>query len=200
MTEKERMLTSKLYIAKDKELGKEHLRAIKLLHTFNNSLNIKKRNKIMYKLFNKVGNNCYIEPPLRLDYGIHTSIGDNFYANFGLIILDVCNVVIGDNVFIGPQVSIFCAAHPITKEERNKQLEYGKPITIGSDVWIGGNTVICPGVKIGDDVVIGAGSVVVKDIPSGVVAAGNPCRVLRQINENDKKYWASKALEYEEDK
>ncbi len=193
MTEKERMLSGELYIAKDKELGEMNLKSRRLQHAFNNSLDGEERQKILKELLGKMGNNCYIEPPLRMDYGCNTYIGDNFYANFDLIILDVAKVTIGNNVFIAPRVSIFTAGHPIAKEIRNKQLEFGKEIKIGNDVWIGGNTVINPGVTIGNNVVIGSGSVVTKNIPDNVVAAGNPCRVIREITEADLKYWQAKA-------
>ncbi len=189
MTEKERMLSGKLYIAKDNELANLHNKAISSLFEFNNTLDVTRRSEIIKNLFGQVGKNCYIEPPLRMDYGCNTFIGDNFYANFELIILDVAKVFIGDNVFIGPRVSIYTAGHPIAKEIRNTNLEFGKEVRIGNDVWIGGSTVINPGVTIGNNVVIGSGSVVTKDIPDGVIACGNPCRILRKINDSDLEYW-----------
>lgn len=198
MTEKELMLSQKLYIAKDKELSTLHQNAINLLSKFNNSLDSNFRHCILLQLLGKFGKNSYIEPPLRMDYGINTFIGDNFYSNFDLIILDVAQVTIGNNVFIGPRVSIYTAGHPISQTIRNRQLEYGKEVKIGNDVWIGGNTVINPGVTIGDNVVIGSGSVVTKNIPSGVIAVGNPCKVLRPITLEDEKYWAQEADYYDE--
>jgi len=124
-------------------------------------------------------------------------VGENFYANFDCIILDVNKVKIGNNVFFGPRVCVYTAGHPIDATVRNASLEFGKPITIGNDVWIGGNTVINPGIAIGNNVVIGSGSVVTKNIPDNVVAVGNPCKVLRSITEDDKKYWEEKRREYE---
>lgn len=192
MTEKEKMSAGMLY-RMDDELRADSERGKSLVRQFNRCDDRNKRMDIIRGLFKSVGENAYIEPDLFCDYGCNVSVGDNFYANTGLIILDQCDVKIGDNVMIGPRVGIYCAGHPIDAGVRNSLLEFGKPITIGSNVWIGGNTVITPGVSIGDNAVIGAGSVVTKNIPSNVVAAGNPCRVLRAITEQDKKYWSEKA-------
>lgn len=198
MKEIDKMLAGKLYIAKDETLSTLHQKAIAKLKEFNNESDTSKRDIIIRSLFKTVGKNCYIEPPLKMDYGINTSVGDNFYANFDLIILDVAEVTIGNNCFIGPRVSLFCAGHPISKDVRNRGLEYGRKITIGDDVWIGGNTVINPGVTIGSNVVIGSGSVVTKDIPSNVVACGNPCHVLRPITKEDYEYWHKLEEEYDQ--
>ena len=127
---------------------------------------------------------------------MNISVGENFYANYGCVIIDVCKVKIGDNVMLGPNVGIYTAGHPIDAEVRNSGLEFGKPITIGDNVWIGGSSVVNPGVSIGDCVVIGSGSVVTKDIPDNVIAVGNPCRVLRPITEEDKKYWNAERDRY----
>lgn len=127
---------------------------------------------------------------------MNISVGENFYANYGCVIIDVCKVKIGDNVMFGPNVGIYTAGHPIDAEVRNSGLEFGKPITIGDNVWIGGSSVVNPGVSIGDCVVIGSGSVVTKDIPDNVIAVGNPCRVLRPITEDDKKYWRAERDRY----
>lgn len=140
-------------------------------------------------IFGRAGKNCTVNLPFRCDYGFNIEVGDNFYANYNLTILDVGKVTIGDNVMIAPNVSIYTAGHPIHPDSRNSMYEYGIPITIGSNCWIGGSTVICPGVTIGEGTVIGAGSVVTKDIPSGVVAAGNPCRVLREITDADRQFY-----------
>lgn len=198
MTEKERMLSGKLYIAKDEELVRDNKKSRMLTRLFNNSTEeqLKYRVELLKELFESTGKNIYIEPPFRCDYGCHISIGNNFYANYDCIIVDVCKVRIGDNVFFGPRVCIFTAGHPIDADIRNTQLEYGKPVTIGNDVWIGGNTVINPGVTIGNNVVIGSGAVVTKDIPDNVIAVGNPCRVLREITDEDKKYWEKQKEEY----
>ena len=130
-----------------------------------------------------------MEPPIRFDYGKNTEVGDNFFANFNTVILDVAKVTIGENVMFAPNVSIYTAGHPIHPDSRNSGYEYGIPVTIGDNVWIGGNAVILPGVHIGNNVVIGAGSVVTRDIPDSVIAAGNPCRVIREITEADRKFY-----------
>ncbi len=130
---------------------------------------------------------AFINPPFYCDYGTHIEVGKNFYANYNCTILDVAKVTIGDNCQMAPNVAIYTAGHPIHPASRNSMYEYGKKVTIGDNVWIGGNTVICPGVCIGDNVVVGAGSVVTKDIPAWSLAAGNPCRVLRTITEEDRR-------------
>lgn len=130
---------------------------------------------------------AFINPPFYCDYGTHIEAGKNLFINYNCTILDVARVKIGDNCQVAPNVAIYTAGHPVHPISRNSLYEYGKEITIGDNVWIGGNTVICPGVHIGDNVVIGAGSVVTRDIPSWSVAAGNPCRVIRQITDDDKK-------------
>lgn len=131
---------------------------------------------------------AFINPPFYCDYGTHIEVGKNFFANYNCTILDVAKVKIGDDCQMAPNVSIYTAGHPIHPVSRNSGYEYGKEVTIGDNVWIGGNSVICPGVTIGDHVVIGAGSVVTKDIPDWSVAAGNPCKVIRKITEEDKRY------------
>lgn len=131
----------------------------------------------------------YFEPPFHCEYGSHIEIGEGFYANTGCVMLDVGRITIGDNVLFGPNVSLYTAGHPIHPESRKSGYEYGIPIKIGDNVWIGGSCVILPGVTIGNNVVIGAGSVVTKDIPDNVCAAGNPCRVIREITEEDRPYY-----------
>ena len=133
--------------------------------------------------------NIYFEPPFHCEYGNHIEVGENFYANVNCIMLDVGKITIGDNVLFGPNVSIYTAGHPIHPESRNSGYEYGIPVTIGSNVWIGGSCVILPGVSIVNNVVIGAGSVVTKDIPDNVCAAGNPCRVIREITDADRPFY-----------
>ena len=132
---------------------------------------------------------AHLRPPFYCEYGFNIETGKNFFANFNCTILDVAKVIIGDNVMLAPNVAIYTAGHPIHPEVRNGGLEYGIGVTIGNNVWIGGNAVICPGVHIGDNVVIGAGSVVTKDIPPNTIAAGNPCRVLRPITDADRPYY-----------
>ena len=199
MTEKEKMLSGKLYIAQDEELKREFINARRITRLFNATTEEETecRQKLLKELFEKTGENSYIEPPFHCDYGCHISVGENFYANFDCIILDVNKVKIGNNVFFGPRVCVYTAGHPIDATIRNELLEFGKPVTIGNDVWIGGNTVINPGITIGNNVVIGSGSVITKNIPDNVVAVGNPCKVLRSITEDDKRYWEEKRREYD---
>lgn len=140
-----------------------------------------KKKEILHQLLGGHGNNYHFNLPFRCDYGCNIFIGENFFANFNLTILDEAEVRIGDNAFIGPNVSIYTACHPLDAENRNKMLEWAEPVTIGNNVWIGGSATILPGVSIGDNTVIGAGSVVTKDIPSNVVAAGNPARIIKNI-------------------
>lgn len=198
MTEKEKMLSGNLYMANDKELKADAKKSRMLTRLFNNTTEEQKeyRAELLKELFKKTGDNIYIEPSFKCDYGCNISVGNNFYANFDCIILDVCNVDIGENVFFAPRVCIYTAGHPIDAEVRNTGLELGKPVKIGNNVWVGGSTVINPGVIIGNNVVIGSGSVVTKDIPDNVIAVGNPCRVLRKITEEDKIYWEKKKEEY----
>ncbi|MDE6727543.1 MAG: sugar O-acetyltransferase [Oscillospiraceae bacterium] len=153
---------------------------------------LKKQDERIRAILGKAGKNLAVMPPFHCDYGYNIAVGDNFYSNYNLIILDVAPVTIGNNVFIAPNVAIYTAGHPIHHKARNSMFEYGISITIGDNCWIGGNTVICPGVKIGSGVVIGAGSVVTHDIPDNTVAAGNPCKVLREITDNDLKYYFKK--------
>lgn len=159
------------------------------LHEFNGMSPAKQQEKkeIIRNFLGRVGENFTIEGPFYCDYGFNIELGNNFYANVNLVILDGAKVIIGDNVFIAPNVGIYTAGHPLDRERRNQGLEYALPITIGNNVWIGAGVSIMPGVTIGDDTMIGAGSVVIHSIPSGVVAVGNPCRVLREINEADRK-------------
>ena len=148
------------------------------------------------KCFGKAPEEMVLVPPVYFDHGDRVFFGNHFYANTDLTILDENNVIFGDNVFLAPHVSIYTAGHPIDADIRNTEVEYAKPVKIGSNVWIGGNVVINPGVTIGDDVVIGSGSVVTKDIPSHVVAAGNPCKVIRAITEQDTEFWKKQYEEY----
>ena len=141
----------------------------------------KERENIIRRLFGKTGKSFLIEQPFYCDYGYNIEVGENFYANVNLVILDGAKVCIGDNAFIAPNVGIYTAGHPLDAEQRNRGLEYARPVTIGHNVWIGAGVNILPGVTIGDNTVIGAGSVVTKDIPSNVLAVGNPCRVVKEI-------------------
>ncbi|PRR82071.1 sugar O-acetyltransferase [Clostridium vincentii] len=191
MTEKEKMINGELYLSFGEELLKERQDAKELIFDFNTlrPTKIEEGKEIITKLFGEIGKEFFIEPPFRCDYGYNISVGKNFYSNYNCIILDCAKVTIGDNVLFAPNVSLFTAGHPIDAEIRNSGVEYAFPITIGNNVWIGGGVIVTPGVTIGDNVVIGAGSVVTKDIPAGVIAVGNPCKVIREISENDKKYY-----------
>lgn len=181
-TEKEKMLAGDLYYGGDEELVREREHARNLTFEFNHARPTEKEKKqtILKQLINTKGS-FYIEAPFNCDYGYNIQVGENFYANFGCTMLDVNTITIGDNVLLAPNVQIYTAAHPVDPVERLTGKEFAKPIIIGNNVWIGGGAIICPGVTIGDNVTIGAGSVVLKDIPANVIAAGNPCRVIRQL-------------------
>ncbi len=194
LTEKEKMLAGLPYLAFGDELMRERQYAKEVLFAYNNLPpdRIAERDQLLSGLFAATGPSFFIEPPFRCDYGYNIRIGDHFYANYNCVILDCAPVVIGSNVMFAPNVSLFTAGHPIHAEPRNAGYEYAFPIHVGNNVWIGGNTVVNPGVSIGDNTVIGAGSVVTKDIPANVVAVGNPCRVIRLITEEDRAYYFRK--------
>lgn len=184
MTEKEKVERGLLYNPNyDEELIRERIQAKMLCHKYNQlePSQLEKRRGILQKLFKKMGENILIEPSFYCDYGYHIQVGNNFYSNHNLVILDAAEVEIGDNVFIGPNCGIYTAGHPTDIEQRNKGIEYAKPIKIGNNVWVGGNVVILPGVTIADNVTIGAGSIVTKDIPFNTIAYGNPCKAVKNI-------------------
>ena len=186
MTEKEKVKNGLMYNPNyDKELIEERMYAKDICYEYNKTRpsEIETRRNIIEKLLGKTEKNFLIEQPFVCDYGYNIEIAENFYANHNLVILDAAKVEFGENVFIAPNCGFYTAGHPINIEERNKGIEYAKPIKIGNNVWIGGNTVVLPGVTIGDNVTIGAGSVVTKDIPSNVIAFGNPCRVKKNLSE-----------------
>ena len=182
-TEKEKMLAGELYSPDDEELHALHLLAEKKFEKYNKipAKKAKKRDKAIKKLFGKTGERIRVGTPFYCDYGCNIEVGENFFAHYGCIILDVNKVKIGKNCFIAPNVGIYSATHPVKAEERYNGVEYGFPVTIGDNCWIGGGAVICPGVTLGDNVVVGAGSVVVKDVPSDVVVAGNPAKIIRKL-------------------
>jgi len=182
-TEREKMLAGELYDPYEPELVAMRLRARELFKAYNDSNPGEKelRTGILRDLLGTVGKNPIIEPPFYCDYGANIHAGDNVYFNFDCVVLDVAEVKIGNNVMCAPKVQIYTASHPLDHELRNSGLENAAPIEIGDDVWIGGGVILCPGVKIGARSVIGAGSVVTKDIPAGVLAVGNPCRVIREL-------------------
>ncbi|MBU8879841.1 sugar O-acetyltransferase [Bacillus sp. FJAT-29790] len=183
-TEKEKMLNGEDYLATDPELLKERESARRLTRLFNQTIETEheQRKKILKELFGSTGENLYIEPTFRCDYGYNIHVGENFYANFDCIILDVCEVRIGDNCLLAPSVHIYTATHPINPLERNSGKEFGKSIVIGNNVWIGGKAVINPGVTIGDNAVIASGAIVTKDVPSNVMVGGNPAKVIKNIS------------------
>jgi maltose O-acetyltransferase len=182
-TEREKMLAGELYLATDPELEAETLRASRWLRQYRETIDgdWQARRQILQNLFGKVGAEPKIVPPFHCDYGSHIDIGDRFYMNYGGVILDCNRVEIGNDVLCAPYVQIYAAHHPIDPTMRRTGRELASPVRIGNNVWIGGGAIICPGVTIGDNTTIGAGSVVTRDIPANVVAAGNPCRVLRSI-------------------
>lgn len=184
MTEKEKMLAGQMYDANyDKELEQERLECKSLCQEYN-LMPVKEtenRKKKLKEILGQTGENVWIEPDFWCDYGYRIRVGENFYANHGLVLLDAGGITFGENVFIAPSCGFHTSGHPIDAKRRNQGLEYAYPIKVGNDVWIGAGVQVMPGVTIGDNVVIGGGSVVVKDIPSDCVAAGNPCKVLRTI-------------------
>lgn len=198
MTEREKMVSGALYKADDGELTAMRQRARRLTRQFNATTEeeTEKRQTLLRELFGTIGKGSFIEPTFKCDYGSNIYIGDHFYANFDCVILDVAPVHIGRHVFFAPRVNLYTAGHPIDAQTRNEELEFGTAITIGDDVWVGGNVTVNPGVTIGSDVVIGSGSVVTKDIPSHVIAAGNPCRVIRAITDGEREVWKKKRDAY----
>lgn len=189
MTEKEKMLSGQLYDSMEPQLVAERAKAKDLCFRFNQTppSEIGAREALLRELIGQTGEYCIMEPSFWCDYGYNIRLGKFFYSNHNLVILDVAPVTFGDFVFVGPNCGFYTATHPIDPEQRNAGMEWGEAITVGDNVWFGGGVTVLPGVTIGSNVVIGGGSVVTKDIPDGVVAAGNPCRVLRPITEADKK-------------
>ena len=176
------MLAGSLYDASDIQLVEMRGNARAWMQLYNQTANDKlQREKLLWQLFGKLGSNADIQTPFFCDYGCHIEIGDNFFANFNCVFLDCAHIKIGNNVMMGPNVQLYAAYHPVVASERIKGPEYAAPIMVGDNVWIGGSAVICPGVTIGANTTIGAGSVVTKDIPANVLAAGNPCRVLKNL-------------------
>ncbi|MCI8681313.1 MAG: sugar O-acetyltransferase [Oscillospiraceae bacterium] len=191
MTQKERMLAGLPYKAWLDGLSEERMACRRKLHAFNllPPDEEEQAQRLLLELLGKTGRDPWINAPFHCDYGWNIEVGDNFFANYNLTILDVGKVTIGSNVQFAPNVSIYTAGHPLHPDSRNSGYEYGLPVTIGDNVWIGGNVVLLPGVTVGSNSVIGAGSVVSRDIPEWVVAVGSPCRVVRRITEEDRKYY-----------
>ena len=199
MTEKEKMTAGKLYDASGEELTEMRRKAHKLSKDYNDTYEdeTEKRKEILKQLLPHAGKELYLQGPIQFDYGEFTWFGDRCYANFNFTVLDCCPVRIGDDVFFAPNCTIATPVHPLLPSERNMKyrkngdlydLEYAKPVTIGSNCWFASGVTVCGGVTIGEGCVIGAGSVVTRDIPAGVFAAGNPCRVIRKITEEDSVY------------
>lgn len=184
-TEKEKMLAGELYDALDKQLSEERMRTRLLIKELNDTAENEtdKRARILKELLPQAGPGLWIQAPFYCDYGTNIVMGEKVFFNFNCVVLDVMQVTIGSRTLFGPNVQIYTATHPMDWKERASGLEFAKPIRIGEDCWIGGSAVICPGVRIGDRTVIGAGSVVTKDIPSDVFAAGNPCQVIRSLKQ-----------------
>lgn len=182
-SEKEKMINGELYIAADAELVKDRENARRLTRLFNLTLETEgdKRSALLKELFGSTGDNLYIEPTFRCDYGYNIHVGENFYANFNCVFLDVCEIQIGKNCMVAPGVHIYTAAHPLNPFERISGAEFGAPVKIGDNVWIGGGAIINPGVTIGNNVVVASGAVVTKDVPDNTVVGGNPARIIKNI-------------------
>ena len=180
-SEKEKMLAGELYRASDPELVHERQRCRSLLQAFNTQADEEQRLTLLRELLGRIGSETFIQPPFACDYGSNVSIGDNVFINFNAVILDCAAVTIGDGTQLGPSVQLLAADHPRDPQTRRDLLELARPISIGSNVWLGAAAIVLPGVSVGDDSIIGAGSVVSRDIPSGVLAVGNPCGVVRDL-------------------
>ena len=189
---KDKMHTGELYLPGDEEIMRHQLKRLDRLYDFNMTrpTELKKREEMLREMFAEIGDDCYIEPPFHSNFGgEHAHFGNHIYANFGLTLVDDTHIYVGDNTMFGPHVTVATAGHPIDPTLRAKEYQYNMPIHIGKNCWIGAGSLILPGVTIGDNTVIGAGSVVTKDIPSSVVAVGNPCRVMRDVGEHDREYY-----------
>ena len=192
MENKDRMFTGDLYLPNDAAITEEHNACLELLYTFNQTRpsEQEKRNQLLKQMFAEIGENCYIEPPFHANFGgKHVHFGKNIYANFNLTMVDDGHIYVGDYTMFAPSVIVATAGHPILPELRETVYQYNMPVHIGKNCWIGAGAIILPGVTIGDQVVVGAGSVVTKDLPSNVVAVGNPCQVVREVSEHDRIYY-----------
>lgn len=192
MSMKDKLHTGELYLPGDEEILRDQTRRLDRLYDFNRTRPTEtgKRQALMKEMFEEIGEGCYIEPPFYANMGAgHVHFGNNVYCNFGVTMVDDTHIYVGDNTMIGPNVTVATAGHPILPELREKGYQYNAPVRIGRNCWIGAGAVILPGVCIGDNSVIGAGSVVTGNIPPDVVAVGNPCRVLREINDRDSEYY-----------
>lgn len=197
----ERMVNQELYQV-DRDLQALAIRGRKLAQEYNrlDYDHFEQRQQVLKKIFGEVGESIYMEAPIYVDYGCHITIGDHFYANYGCTLLDVARITIGDHVLFGPHVSLVTPTHPIDAYIRSLGVELAKEIVIGNHVWLGANVTVNPGVKIGDGAVIGSGSVVTKDIPANVIAAGNPCRIIREITQEDAADWQMRYRQFMKNK
>lgn len=201
MNTKDKLHSGNIYFCNDESLMQEQTKCLDKLYDFNHTrpTEYEKREQLLKELLAEVGENCYVEPPLHANWGCHTHFGNDVYANFNLTLVDDTHIYVGDSVMFGPNVTVATAGHPVNPELRRKVTQFNMPVHIGNNVWIGANSVILPGITIGDNSVIGAGSVVTKDIPPNVVAVGNPCKVLREINEHDNEYYfKDKKIDWED--
>lgn len=192
MSMREKLHTGELYDPSDDTIMHEQIGYLDKLYEFNQTrpTELEKREQMLKEMFAEIGEGCYIEPPFHANWGgKHCHFGKMVYANFNLTCVDDTHIYVGDYTLIGPNVTIASAGHPIQPELRQKAYQYNMPVKIGKNCWIGAGVIIVPGITIGDNVVIGAGSVVTKDIPDNVIAVGNPCRVLRKVNEHDYEYY-----------
>lgn len=192
MSEYDKLHSGELYNPGDVQIMQEQLQMLELLYDYNATRpsQLDLRQELLKRMFAEIGDGCYIEPPLHANWGgRHVHFGKDVYANFNLTLVDDTHIYVGDHTMLGPNVTIATAGHPILPELRIQAIQYNLPVHIGKNVWIGAGAIILPGVTIGDNSVIGAGSVVTKDLPENVVAVGNPCKVLREINDHDREYY-----------
>ena len=192
MSMKDKMHTGELYLPGNDEILKRQTKCLDRLYDFNMTrpTEFEKRQKLMKEMFAEIGDGCYIEPPFHANFGgAHCHWGSHIFANFNLTMVDDTHIYVGDYTMFGPNVTVATAGHSILPELREKAYQYNAPVHIGKNCWLGAGVIVLPGITIGDNVVIGAGSIVTKDLPPNVVAVGNPCRILRKINEHDKEYY-----------
>lgn len=201
MTAKEKMHSCELYLPNDAEIAKEQTLCLEKLYDFNATrpLDGEKRTTLLKEMFAEIGEGCYIEPPLHANWGgRHVHFGKGVYANFNLTLVDDTHIYVGDCTMFGPNVTIATAGHPLLPSLREQGYQYNAPVHIGRNCWFGAGVIILPGITVGNNTVVGAGSIVTKDLPDNVVAVGNPCRVLREINEHDKEYFfKSRKIDYD---
>ena len=192
MSSHDQLHTGELYLPMDPSILEEQLACLDRLYTFNQTrpTELERRQALLREMFAEVGENCYIEPPLHTNFGgRHVHFGRQVYANFNLTLVDDTHIYVGDFTQLGPNVVLATAGHPILPELREQAYQYNAPVRVGRNCWLGANVVVVPGVTIGDNVVVGAGSVVTKDLPDNVIAVGNPCKILREVNEHDRVYY-----------